>query len=109
MNHKKITALQKQYGFTEWQNLINTGMVWKLEGSIGSTGMELLNSGACMLPKVAHKDYYGNTVPSRDVLKKGTKGTYQNSVVFWTKVLDGKIDLEEFVENDDICEVSPND
>lgn len=100
MNFKKITALQKQFGFTEMQNNINTGMAWKLEGSVGREAMALLESGACMLPKVAHRDYYGNTVPSRDVLKKGTKGTYQNSVDFWTGVLDGKIEIDEFADMD---------
>jgi hypothetical protein len=111
MNHKKITGLQKAYGFTAMQNLINSGTAWKLEGSVGREAMSLLESGACMLPKVAHSDYYGNRVPSRDDLKKGTKGTYQNSVDFWTAVLDGKIEIDEFAENenDDVCEVSQND
>ena len=100
MNFKKITALQKQYGFTEMQNLINTGMAWKLEGSFGRTAMALLESGTCMLPKSAYRDYYGNRVPSRDDLKKGTKGTYNNSVEFWEAVLDGKIEIDEFAEID---------
>jgi hypothetical protein len=100
MNFKKITALQKQFGFTEMQNNINTGMAWKLEGSVGREAMALLESGACMLPKVAHRDYYGNTVPSRDMLKDGTKGTYKNSVNFWEAVEDGRIEIDEFAELD---------
>jgi len=92
MNHKKITALQKQYGFTVMQDHINTGLAWKLEGSVGREAMALLESGACMLPKVAHRDYYGNTVPSRDVLKKGTKGTYLNSVKFWEVYVFAEMD-----------------
>jgi hypothetical protein len=100
MNFKKITALQKQYGFTEMQNNINTGMAWKMEGSVGREAMALLESGACMLPKVAHRDYYGNTVPSRDMLKDGTKGTYKNSVNFWEAVEDGRIEIDEFAELD---------
>lgn len=102
MNHKKITALQKQYGFAEMQNHINTGLAWKLEGSFGREASRLLDSGACMLPKVAHRDYYGSTVPSRDVLKKGSKGTYQNSVEFWTAVEDGKIEIDEFADFDEM-------
>ena len=111
MNHKKITALQKQYGFTEMQNSINTGLAWKLEGSVGREAMALIESGACMLPKTSHRDYYGNRLPSRDDLKKGTKGTYQNSVAFWEAVENGTIEIDEFAdnENDDICEVAPND
>ena len=100
MNYKKITALQKAYGFTDIQNNINTGMAWKLEGSVGREAMSLLDSGACMLPKESKVDTYGNRVPSRDMLKKGTKGTYQNSVRFWTAVEDGKIEIDEFAEMD---------
>jgi hypothetical protein len=47
--------------------------------------MAALESGECMLPKQAHFDYYGNRIPSRDELKKGSKGTYQNAVKFWSE------------------------
>lgn len=66
------------------QKMINNGSVWKMEGSVGRYAMELLESGACWLPKKAHYDYYGNRIPSRDELTKGTKGTYQNSVKFYS-------------------------
>jgi hypothetical protein len=100
MNYNKILALQKEYGFTEMQDNINTGMAWKLEGSVGREASRLLDSGACMLPKEPKRDYYGNIVPSRDMLKKGTKGTYQNSAIFWQGVLDGKIEIDEWAEMD---------
>ena len=100
MNFKKITALQKQYGFAEMQEKINTGMAWKLEGSVGREAMSLLDSGACMLPKEFKVDAYGNRVPSRDVVKDGSKGSYKNSVTFWQGVLDGKIEIDEFAEMD---------
>lgn len=101
MNHKQITRLQKIYGFSEIQNYINTGMAWTLEGSVGREAMALLESGACMLPKTSNRDYYGNRLPSRDDLKKGTKGTYQNSVTFWNAVLDGRIEIDEFADVDE--------
>ena len=100
MNFKKITALQKQYGFSDMQEQINSGMVWKSEGSVGREASGLLDSGACMLPKEFKVDYYGNRVPSRDVLQQGTKGTYQNSKRFWQLVLDGEIEIDEFAEMD---------
>lgn len=84
MNYQTIIRLQKEYGVREMQQLINSGVAWKMEGSIGRKAMRLLKCGACMLPKEFHKDYYGNTVPSRDVLKEGTTGTYKNSVLFWS-------------------------
>ena len=86
MNYQSITKLQKEFGFAELQNLINTGQAWKMEGSVGREAMQALEVGACMLPKQDYYDYYGNTVPSRDKLKPGTKGTYQNSKQYWSKV-----------------------
>ena len=80
------------------QDMINTGQVWKMEGSMGREAMALLESGACMLPKEFKTDYYGNKVPSRDVLKAGTKGTFLNSQNFWQGVLDGKIEIDEQAE-----------
>jgi len=94
----KIKSLQKTYGFTEIQNHINTGTAWHLEGSFGRQAMALLESGACMLPLEPKGDAYGNTVPSRDMLKDGTKGTLGNSKKFWQSVLDGEIEIDEWAE-----------
>lgn len=71
-------------GYSEMQSLINSGTAWKMEGSVGREAMRLLESGACMLPKMVYRDAYDNRVPSRDELRKGTLGTYQNSVKFYT-------------------------
>ena len=92
MNISTIARLQKDYGFWDIQQSINTGMAWKMEGSFGRSAMDMLRSGACMLPKVSHRDYYGNIVPSRDVLKPGTMGTYKNSVAYWSN-----LDNHEFI------------
>lgn len=85
MNFQRISKLQRLNGFSEIQNQINSGLAWKLEGSVGRYAMSCLEVGACMLPKVPRKDSYGNLVPSRYVLKSGTKGTYQNSVNYWSE------------------------
>jgi hypothetical protein len=92
---EQITELQKQYGLTKLQDLINSGEVWKFEGSFGRAAMSALEDGACMLPEEEHQDYYGSTVPSRTNLKAGTKGTLENSQEFWQKVIDGDIELPE--------------
>jgi len=84
MNYKQIKKLQRYNGFQEIQSMINSGQAWRMEGSVGRSAMECLKSGACMLPKEAHTDFYGNVVPSRDSLKAGTKGTFRNSVNYWT-------------------------
>lgn len=84
MNYQQIRAAQKEQGFDQWQHLINTGMAWTMEGAIGREAMNLIETGACMLPKKPYQDYYGNRIPSRDDLKAGTKGTFQNSVNYFT-------------------------
>lgn len=96
MHYSKIKSLQKEYGFKDTQDSIDSGMCWKMEGSVGRHAMELINSGACMLPKVIRYDAYGNRVPSRDMLKDGSKGTFKNSVKFWTDVYNGDIDLNDY-------------
>ena len=85
MNYHTLKREQKENGDYAMQELIDSGMAWKMEGSIGREAMYLLESGACMLPKVSHYDYYGNKIPSRDEIKKGTKGSFQNSVNFYEK------------------------
>jgi hypothetical protein len=95
MNYQTIKKLQTAHGLISLQDGINDGSIWKLEGSSGRRAMDSLNSGECMLPKKETFDYYNNTLPSRDSLQAGTKGTYKNSLNFWTKVESGEIDLYE--------------
>lgn len=58
------------------QGLINSGLAWRLEGTIGRQCMAAIEAGACMLGKAGHRDYWGNYVPSRDEVKAGTKGSF---------------------------------
>jgi hypothetical protein len=60
------------------QILINSGLAWRLEGSVGRSAMAALESGDCMLPERQHIDYWGNLVPARQELVDGTKGTEGN-------------------------------
>lgn len=101
MTIERITELQEMHGLKQMQDLINSGDAWKMEGSYGRAAMANLESGACMLPTESHRDYWGNTVPSRDMLQDGTKGTLQNSINFWTAVEDGTIVLEDEYGDDD--------
>jgi len=93
MNYNRIKKLQKEYGVDEMQLLIDNGSAWTLEGAFGRYAMNLLKSGACMLPKTYNLDVYGNIIPSRDVIKAGSRGSYKNSKQFWTGVWDGSIDF----------------
>jgi hypothetical protein len=82
---KTILKLQKEMGYHELQQLINSGIAWKLEGSIGRAAMDALRSGACMLPNSVHYDYYGNRIPSVDEVEKGTTGSIENMKKFYAK------------------------
>lgn len=97
MNYHRIKSLQSAYGVDELQNDVNNGSVWKFEGSKGRVTMSLLEDGVIMLPKEPTFDYYGNRIPSRDDLKKGTKGTFQNAVRFWSEVDNGNIEYIDYL------------
>lgn len=58
------------------QTLINSGLAWRLEGSIGRQCMAAIERGECMLGTKGHSDYWGNYVPSREEVKAGTKGSF---------------------------------
>jgi hypothetical protein len=105
MHHQTIKKLQKQYGVHNLQNSINNGSIWKMEGSAGRHAMSMLGIGAVMLPKREHRDYYGNRVPPRDVLKSGTKGTYQNCANFWSNQdrVDDVFCIDPESDDDDQC------
>jgi hypothetical protein len=83
MTIETIEKLQKENDLTEMQDMINSGQVWKMEGSMGRSAMDLLRSGACILPTMPRKDYWGNTVPSRDMVAPGTMGSLENCEKYW--------------------------
>lgn len=62
------------------QALINTGMAWKLEGSVGRAAMAAIKSGQCMLGPTLQHDYWGNTIPARHMVQPGTLGSFQSVV-----------------------------
>jgi hypothetical protein len=60
-----------------YQELINTGQAWQMEGSVGRQAMALIENGLCALGERDFRDYYGNHIPSRDQVQEGTKGSVQ--------------------------------
>lgn len=90
MDIKTINRLQHENGLSDLQEMITSGIAWKMEGSVGREAMSALKSGACMLPLRPMYDAYGNCIPSRDDLVEGTKGTLTNSINFWKKVENGE-------------------
>lgn len=59
------------------QHLIDTGLAWKLEGSVGRACMAAIENGDAILGPVGHRDYWGNYIPSRDEVIPGTKGSVE--------------------------------
>jgi len=79
-----IDAIENSYDATSEEDYyyaiqcaINSGTAWSMQGSYGRTMMATIESGQCMLGRDQARDYYGNTIPSRDDVKQGTKGSYQ--------------------------------
>lgn len=66
---------RENHSVKEMQKMINSGLCWKMEGSVGRSAMACIESGDCILGKVGHKDYWGNYVPSRFEVQSGTKGS----------------------------------
>ncbi len=98
MKFYKLKQMQLAHGYDELQQLIDTGMAWNMEGAFGRAAMDALNSGACFLPTSPKRDYYGNVVPSRYMVKSGTKGSYANSVSFYSK---GELDcIDDYFFNE---------
>ena len=58
------------------QALINSGMAWRLEGSIGRACTAELEAGTVMCGTEPKSDFWGNRVPSRYEVQAGTKGSF---------------------------------
>lgn len=77
-----MTALWREDATEEevvaaYQELIDTGQAWRMEGNVGRTAASLINSGHCLLGEVGHRDYWGNYVPSRTEVEPGTQGSVE--------------------------------
>ncbi len=60
-----------------FQEAVDSGLAWSLQGSYGREAMSLIEAGQIALGPTAHTDYYGNRVPSRTEVKSGTKGSVE--------------------------------
>jgi hypothetical protein len=95
---ERIIELQKEYGLTNVQTLIDSGQIWKFEGSVGRSTSDMLEAGILFLGEERTSDYYGNTIPARTDLKDGTKGTLGNAQRFWELVENGDANATEYAE-----------
>ncbi len=65
--------LDQQQTIDLFQQLINSGTVWHLQGCYGRMASELIRNGYCQLGEESHQDAYGNTVPSRHETASSTE------------------------------------
>ena len=71
-----------------YQDMINSGQVWLMEGSVGRTAMNLIEQGYCVLGEEAHRDYWGNRIPSRFEVQTGTKGSIEYALRLTKRGID---------------------
>ena len=45
-----LVEAEQETQLEAWQHLINTGIVWQLQGTFGRTAKELTQNGHCQLP-----------------------------------------------------------
>ncbi len=95
---EKIKELQESYGVTNTQKGIESGDIWKFEGSVGRFAMECLEAGICFLGDEVTFDYYGSRIPCRDEIYSG-KGTLENAQEFWQRVWDGDFETIDSLED----------
>lgn len=58
------------------QSAINSGQ-WGLQGSYGRSMMDAIKDGRCALGRNPARDYWGNAIPSRDMVQEGTPGSVE--------------------------------
>ena len=72
---RKATKFELPAEVIQLQRLINSGEIWKFEGSAGRAAMFEIRVGNNMCASTPCRDYWGNLVPSRDMVKPGTQGS----------------------------------
>jgi hypothetical protein len=85
MNYFQIKSLQKKHGLSEVQNMIDKGQAFKHQGDISELAWSMIYSGACMLPNVIHGDHTGQKIAARQMVPKGSIGSYQRCQDFWNE------------------------
>ena len=100
MTEESIRKLQHKYNMNDLQSMIDTGQAWLMEGHSGRMAMQALKDGVCILPKTASQDYWGNVIPSIDMVSPGSTGSLENAVEYWETVIeDEKSEDDEETES----------
>jgi hypothetical protein len=59
------------------QKMIDSGDVWKFQGSYGRAAMDMIEQGLVTLGPKPTTDYWGNRIPSKFEVEPGTKGSVE--------------------------------
>jgi hypothetical protein len=86
MNFFRIKKLQSKNGLSMMQGMIDSGHAFK-RLSLYQQAMVHLESGECMLPKIAHRDYAGNLLPARQMQRPDEIGSYDRCIKYWNNYL----------------------
>ena len=77
------------------QQLIDSGMAWRLEGHVGRECMRAIEQGFAVLGPEAHRDFYGNRVPSRHEVVPGTKGSVEYALARLDELEARGVDVDD--------------
>lgn len=83
MTEQEIRKLQKIEGLDTLQEMIDSGIAWKMEGSVGRSAHSALQNGACFLPEIRHTNACGTVLNKRSDREKGDSGTLEYSSNYW--------------------------
>lgn len=95
MNYLTVRQLQKRYGVAKVQQLIDNGEAFRFEGEFGELVWSMIHSGACMLPNVVYKDHTGKMIAARQMVPKGSVGSFQRCSDYWQGYIN-KINQYEY-------------
>ena len=64
-----VEAESEEQVIQAWQYLVDTGIVWSLQGRVGRQAHDMLNEGILEFPDKQTFDYYGNPIPTKAMSK----------------------------------------
>jgi len=96
---ERISELQKIYGVDKLQESINSGQIWKREGSSGRFAMNCLENGICMLAECRTYDYWGNIIPCRQEVQPHSKGSLDKAITFWERIENDDAESLEYIQS----------
>lgn len=83
MNIQTIKKMQRKHGLDMLQYAIDNGQAFKQHDHKRDFAWSMIYAGACMLPKVIHRDHDGRMIAARQMLPDGSVGTFKWCKNYW--------------------------